>query len=66
MKQINFKECVISELHNLYGGGFATDGGEHPNGFCYDSDYSTWEPGATQWQISYYGVLVTEVCPCLC
>lgn len=70
MTLINFEENKVSNLRNLLGGGSKTDGGTKnpPNAgaFCYDSDYSTWEPGSKSWKVSYYGITPGEDCPCYC
>jgi hypothetical protein len=67
MKKLSFKDFKVKNIHNITGGAIETEGGRHSSGFCYDSDFSTWTPGATRWTIRYFGILVDQdTCPCTC
>lgn len=62
MTKLNtFEEHKTSQISMLKGGGQKTGGGTHSRGFKYDSDYTSWEPGATEWTVNYYGI---ETCVC--
>lgn len=55
-----FEVCRISQPSLVCGSGNPTGGGSK-YGFDYDSDYSTWNEGSEEWEISYYGI---KTCAC--